>query len=181
MKISKREMNLGIITLATVLIGFTWYFVDSKTDSWKSKAVEIQKTKQQIRYYESAIGNQQNWMDELNTLQQDLRVFDVNLHSVAPELMKTIKSISNMHNLEITRNNPRNETPTGDLFELGINCTWEGDLKALVGFLAELQQQKVRYDVRSLNVKPMGDNTGKLSGNMLILCAYTRQPVAEEE
>ncbi|HEY5621611.1 MAG TPA: hypothetical protein VIR77_03330 [Pontiella sp.] len=174
-------MNLGIITLAAVLIGFTWYVVDGKADSWKSKAVEIQKTRQQIRYFESAIRNQQNWMDELNALQQDLRIFDTELRSVAPELMKTIKSISSTHNLEITRNSPRNETPTGDLFELGINCTWEGELKSLVGFLADLQQQKVRYDVRSLNVKPSGNNTGKLTGNMLILCAYTKQPVAEEE
>jgi Tfp pilus assembly protein PilO len=181
MKISKREMNLGIVSLATVLIGFTWYVIDSKTDTWKSKAVEIEKTRQQTRYYESAIRNQQNWMDELNSLQQDLRVFDTELNSVAPELMKTIKSISSKHNLEITRNNPRNETPTGDLFELGINCTWEGELESLVGFLADLQQQKVRYDVRSLNVKPTGDNSGKLSGNMLILCAYTRQPAAEKE
>ena len=85
MKISKREMNLGIITLAAVLIGFTWYVVDGKADSWKSKAVEIQKTRQQIRYFESAIRNQQNWMDELNALQQDLRIFDTELRSVAPK------------------------------------------------------------------------------------------------
>lgn len=181
MKISKREMNLGVITLTAVLIGFTWYVIDRNVDEWKAKAVETEKLKQQISYYKNAIKMQEEWLGELNKLQEDLRVFDEKQRSVSPELMKTIKTISSKHGLDITRNNPRTETPTGDLFELGINCTWEGNLESLVGFLADLQQQGVRYDVRSLNVKPVGKNTGKLGGNMVILCAYTRKPGAEQQ
>ena len=46
----------------------------------------------------------------------------------------------------------------------------------MVGFLTDLQQQGVRYDVRQLNVTPVGKNTGNLKGNMVIHCAYTRKP-----
>ena len=95
--------------------------------------------------------------------------------------MKTIKAISSEHELEITRSQPYGEKPTGNLFELGINCTWQGTLEALVGFLTDLQQQGVRYDIRTLNIQPVGKNSGKLKGNIVINCAYTRQTLPEPE
>jgi len=176
MKITQREMVLGVLTLAAVLTGTTGYIVDSKIDVWKAKANEIEKTEQQIRHYQTAIKMQENWLDDLNALQAELRVFKDNHRSVSPELMKAIKTISDKHSLDITRSQPYTEKPTGDLFELGINCTWEGKLEAMVGFLTDLQQQGVRYDVRQLNVTPVGKNTGNLKGNMVIHCAYTRKP-----
>ncbi|MCF7816866.1 MAG: hypothetical protein K9M54_03190 [Kiritimatiellales bacterium] len=184
MKITQREMTLGVVTLAALLAGLAWYIVDSKVDDWKSKANEIQKLEQQINLHQNAIKMQENWMDELTALQKDLRAFDNLQHSVAPELMKTIKSISSKYGLEITRTQPYNEKPTGDLYEIGINCTWEGSLDAMVHFLTELQQQGVRYDVRQLNVTPVGKDSGKLKGNMVIHCVYTRKaasPAKPEE
>lgn len=175
MKITQREMVLGTLALAAVLAGATWYIVDGKVDAWKAKANEIEKAEQQIRRYQTAIKMQDDWLDDLNALQTELRVFDTGQRSVSPELMKIIKGISSKHGLDITRSQPYSEKPTGDLFELGINCTWEGKLPAMVGFLTELQQQGVRYDVRQLNVTPVGKNTGKLKGNMVIHCAYTRK------
>lgn len=176
MKITQREMILGVATLGAILAGATWYVVDGKVDEWKAKANEIEKNEQQIRHYQAAIKMQENWLDDLNALQSELRVFDSEKRSVSPELMKNIKTISSKHGLDINRSQPYTEKPTGDLFELGINCTWEGKLEAMVGFLTDLQQQGVRYDVRQLNVTPVGKNTGKLKGNMVIHCAYTRKP-----
>ena len=175
MKITQREMILGVVALAAILTGGTWYAIDSKVDEWKAKATEIEETQQQIHHYEAAIKMQENWLGELNELQSNLRVFATGKRSVSPDLMKTIKGISNKHGLDITRTQPYTEKPTGDLFELGINCTWNGTLKAMVGFLAELQQQGVRYDVRQLNITPVGKGTNKLKGNMVIHCAYTRR------
>ena len=175
MKITQREMMLGVVTLACVLAGTTWYAVDKKTEAWKSKKTQIEKLQQQIRLHQNAIKMQENWMGELEVLQQDLRVFANDQRSVSPQLMKTIKEIADKHKLEITRSQPYGEKPTGNLFELGINCTWQGSLDALVGFLADLQQQGVRYDVRTLNIQPVGKNSGQLKGNIVIHCAYTRQ------
>lgn len=181
MKISQREMILGVLTLAAVLTGTTWYIVDSKVEKWEGKASEIEKLEQQISYHQNAIKMQENWLDELNALQSQLPVFDTGKRSVAPELVKTIKQIASKHGVAILNNSPRSEKPTGDLFELGINCTWDGTLDAMVRFLTELQQQGVRYDVRTLSVSPVGKNTGKLKGNMVIHCAFTRKPSAPEK
>ena len=175
MKISKREMTLGILTLAALLGGATWYIVSSKVETWKGKATEIEKLEQQIRHHQTAIKMQNEWLGELTELQSQLPVFDTQNRSVSPELMKTIKALASKHGIAILRSNPRAEKPTGDLFELGINCTWEGSLDAMVGFLTDLQQQGVRYDARTLSVVPVGKNTGKLKGNMVIQCAFTRK------
>ncbi len=178
MKISQREMFLGVITLAAVLGGSTWWIVNEKIDDWKSKANEIEKLEQQINVSKNAVKMQEAWLGDLLELQKDLRVFDTEQKSVSPDLMTAIKVISSKHELDITRSQPYTEKPTGDLFELGINCTWEGKLEALVGFLAELQLQGAKYDVRTLNVSPAGNNTGRLKGNMVIQCAFTRKPNA---
>lgn len=176
MKITQRELILGVATMACVLAGLTWYAADRKTDEWQAKKSEIERLRQQINLHQNAIKMQETWQGDLETLQRELRVFNADGRSVAPELMQTIKAVSSKHGLDITRNQPYNEKPTGDLFELGINCTWEGSLAAMVGFLAELQQQGVRYDVRSLTVTPAGNDSNKLKGNMVIHCAYTRKP-----
>ena len=178
MKINQREMMLGVVALACVLAGTTGYVIDKKMEVWSSKKTQIEKLRQQIRLNQNAIKMQDNWMGELEVLQKDLRIFADDQRSVSPQLMKTIKAISDTHGLEITRSQPYAEKPTGNLFELGINCTWQGSLDAVVGFLADLQQQGVRYDVRTLNIQPVGKNSGKLKGNIVINCAYTRQPQA---
>ncbi|MEI6891430.1 MAG: hypothetical protein V5783_04575 [Pontiella sp.] len=175
MKISQREMILGVMTLTAVLGFVTYAIVDEKVDAHKVKKIEINNLRQQIRLDERRIKMQYEWISELNELQQDLRVFDTNQKSVSPELMQTVNTIAQKHGLNISRNQPRGEKPIDDLFELAINCTWEGKLTALVGFLSEIQQQGVRYDIRSLNVAPVGKNTNRLKGNMLINCAYTRK------
>lgn len=176
MKISQREMFLGILTLTAALGGITWFAINSKIATHKANKVEITQLQQQIRIDKQRIQLQDEWMADLNALQKNLRVFDTKQRSVSPELMKTIKNISKKHGLEITRNQPYGEKPTDDLFELGINCTWEGKLDALVGFLTELQQQGVRYDVRTLNITPGGRRTNRLKGNFVVNCAFTRKP-----
>ena len=113
-------------------------------------------------------------MEELNALQRNLQIFDLKQKSVSPQLMQTIKNIATKHGVRITRNQPYAEKPTGDLFEMGINCTWQADLNAIIGFLTEMQQKGVQYDIRTLNISPEGKNTGRLKGNMVIHCAYIK-------
>lgn len=181
MKISQREMVLAVVTMTALLTGLTYGIVNKKIDAHQAKKTEIENLKQEIRLNERRIKMQDEWITELNELQKDLRVFDTKQKSVSPELMKTVNTIAKKHELNITRSQPRSEKPTDDLFELGINCTWEGKLDALVGFLTEIQQQGVRYDVRTLNVTPVGKNTGRLKGNMVIHCAFTRKPNAAKQ
>lgn len=180
MKISQREMMLGAATLAAVLIGGTWYGASGKVEAWKTKKIEIANLRLQISRNQAAIKQQDEWMGQLKTLEKDLRIFDKDARSVSPELMKTIKGISDKYSLNITRNQPHEEKPTDNLFEMAINCTWEGSVEAVVGFLTELQQQGIRYEIRTLNISPAGKGSGELKGNMVINCAYTRKAMPDK-
>lgn len=171
MKISRRETVLSFVTLTAVLFGLTWYFVDKNLENWKSMQAEITQTERLIRVNKAAVEKNSSWKKELEVLQKDLTVFDSSDRSVSPDLLKLIKKISTRHKLDIMRTQPYPEKQIGDLFEMGINCTWEGSLEALVYFLAELQEQGSRYDVRQLNVTPKGSD---LKGSMIIHCAYRR-------
>jgi Tfp pilus assembly protein PilO len=175
MKISQREMILGVVTMTTILGGLTWNIISKKMVIHKAKKTEIATLRQEIRVNENRIKMQDDWIADLNELQKDLRVFDAKQKSVSPELMKTVNTIAGKHQLNITQSRPRGEKTTDDLHEMDINCTWQGELEAIVGFLAELQQQGVRYDVRSLNVQPIPKGNGKLKGNMMISCAFIRK------
>jgi Tfp pilus assembly protein PilO len=181
MKITDRELVLGIATMACVLFGGTWFAVNGKVAEWKTKKTEIVRLREQISRHEAAIRMQDDWLDELHELEKELRVFDTKQRSVSPDLMKTIDIIAEKYKLNITKTNPQAERPTDDLFEMSLNCTWQGELDAVVGFLTELQQQGVRYNIRTLNIKPLGQNTGKLQGNMVIDCAFTRRNTAAEQ
>ena len=141
MKISQREMILGVITLTFVLGGLTWYVINKNLDDHKSKKTIIENLRQQIRLDERRIKMQDEWIAELNNLQKELRIFDIQQKSVAPELMKTINTIAQKHSLSITRNTPRDEKTTDDLYELDISCVWNAELESIVGFLSELQLQ----------------------------------------
>lgn len=176
MKISQREMILGVATLTAVLGLITYAIVNGKIDAHKAKKTEITNLNQQIRLDERRIKMQDEWIAELNELQKDLRVFDTKMKNPSPELMKTVNTIAKKHSLDILSNQPRGEKPIDDLYELDINCRWEGKLEALVGFLAEIQQQGVRYDVHTVTVAPVGKNTNRLKGSMVLKCAYTRKP-----
>ena len=174
MTVSKREMTLGVIALAALLGGATWYLIDGKHDQWKGMAGEIERTQRQIHLYRRAIERQEDWTQELDRLQSQLPKYKNDRRSVGPDLMKTIKACARRHGLSVLKNTPYPEKKIGNLYETGINLSWEASLEGIVAFLADLQNQGVRYDVRQLNVQPVGKNSGKLKGNMVIYCAYVR-------
>lgn len=176
MKINNREMILINISVTTILFGLLWMLIENKTPEYKNKKIEIERIESQIRLDHRRISMQKNWINELNLLQKNLTTFDYSQKSVSPQLMQTIKNLAIKQGVEITRSQPYPEKPTGDLYEMGINCTWNGELSAIVKFLTELQQKGVQYDIRTLNISPDGKKNNLLKGNMVIYCAYIRNP-----
>lgn len=174
MKISHREKWLISIACASLFIALGWYIIDLKLPDYHAQKIEIDRIKNQLIRDQKRISMQPGWMDQLQLLQKELRVFKSNDKSIAPQLMQAIKIISDRHQLEITRNQPYAEKPTGNLYEMDINCTWQGNLSSITGFLVDLQQQGVRYDIRTLNILPNGKKKGQLKGTMLIQCAYIK-------
>ena len=176
MKINNREMILINISVTTILFGLLWMLIENKTPEYKNKKIEIERIESQIRLDQRRISMQKKWINELNLLQKNLTTFDYSQKSVSPQLMQTIKNLAIKQGVEITRSQPYPEKPTGDLYEMGINCTWNGELSAIVKFLTELQQKGVQYDIRTLNISPDGKKNNLLKGNMVIHCAYLRNP-----
>ena len=88
--------------------------------------------------------------------------------------MQEIKKIASINGVNITRNQPFDEKPIGDLFEIGINCTWNSNLESLILFLAELQKNNLRYNIKTINIMP-DTKDSQLKGNMIIECAFMKK------
>jgi len=180
MKLNQRETTLLILTLATILLGGTWYIVKDKMAAFEAMKQEKIQLQRNIDFSLQTIKRQKQWVERLNKLQSKLRIFSTTQHSVAPQLVRQIKSYALRHGVTIINTTPRKEKTIGDLYELGINCSWEGSQKQLVDFLFELQKNNIRYDVRDLKIKAKGKNTGQLSGNMVVYCAFIRKNIEEK-
>lgn len=174
MKISKREMILAVVSISAILFGGTWYAVDQRVEEWKTMQDRITELKSEIRLAQRNIQMEPVWQKELNELQKELKNYPGE-HAVDSELANDIRAISKKYEFEILRISFLKEKKIGDLYQMGINCNWEGSLDAVVRFFAELQEQGGRYDVRTLSITPSRGQEGeKLKGSMLVQCAYTR-------
>lgn len=175
MKISKREMWLILSAYFVICIYLMFFYIKDRNITHENNEAEISSLNSKINIYNRYIKMNKLWEKELLVLEKNIEQFDVNEKSVSPRLMQTIKNIADKNGVNITRNQPFEEKPIGDLFEIGINCTWNSDLKSLIKFLAELQKENLKYDVKTINISPDSKYSGKLKGNMIIECAYTKK------
>ena len=175
MKISQRELILSVTTLTIVLFGGTLYALDSKLKTFKEQKSDTPVLNENIKNYKAVIKKQTQWKGQLAKLQSTLTVFPEDQQSVAPQLTRTIKTIAAKHGLEITKNNPRTEEQTGDLYQLTIAYTWNGSLEHLIDVLWEIQSKGLRFDTTSLSIKPQGRNQEGLTGTMDINFTYMRK------
>ncbi|MCU0857571.1 MAG: hypothetical protein MUC65_04105, partial [Pontiellaceae bacterium] len=111
------------------------------------------------------------WYSRLQELQSQLTVYDEKT-AVTAVLLKLITSTANDNGLNLLRTIPGKNAQTGNLYELGITCKWEGSLSSLTRFLYDLQKQGVRFDVLQLTATPDAQRNRILNGSMTIDCAY---------
>ncbi|MFL2859373.1 MAG: hypothetical protein ACJ0BW_01385 [Pontiellaceae bacterium] len=175
MKINNREMWLISSTIMVLLSFIVVLYINKKLPIYKNNAKKIKSISSLVNSANRNINMNKEWIDNLEKLQKDLKVFSKSKNSVTPELMQIIKNIALKNGVIITKNQPFKEVPTGDLFEIGINCSWQTNLESIINFLDEIQQNGMKYDVVSLNISPDGNNPRKLKGNMVIQCAYIRK------
>lgn len=173
MKISKREMIIGIATLFTVLFGLTYGLGGSKIEEQRNLAEDKARLLRQIKLHQRILKEQEKWAGRLEELQAQLPAYDQRV-SVNGEILKSIKRIADRHKLDLTKSRTNPEQAVGNLFELSVVCDWEGELDALVHFLFEVNEQGLRFDVRELTVRPDAKRAGILGGDIIIDCAYRR-------
>ncbi len=174
---SKREIIIGMVTLAVVLFGFTYWMAGSKIAEQREMKSEKVQLLRQTQLHQRILEEKENWIGRLDTLQSQLPVYNRKT-SVNVELPKTIKRMADKHSLDLLQTTPVGEEQIGTLYELSVRCDWQGSLDALVYFLYELHSLGIRFDVRKIDIKPVAKQADMLKGTMIINCAYRR---AEEK
>ena len=174
MKISNREIIIGMVTIATILFGLNYWLAGSKIAEQREMAEEKIRLKRQIQLHKRILDEKKNWIDQLDALQGQLPVYNRKT-SVNIELPKKIKSMADQHGLDLLQTTPVDDDQIGSLYELSVRCEWQGKLEALVHFLYELHSQGIRFDVRKIDVKPIAKQEGMLKGTMIINCAYRKE------
>ena len=177
MKISTREMILGIATVAVILFGFTYWLGSSKISTMKDMGEEKVRLRRQVELHKRILDERDKWVGRLNELQSQLPVYDRKFPATVA-LPKEIKRMADRHKLSLPLTQPEGEQQVGSLYELSVRCDWQGKLDAIVHFLYDLHTKGIRFDVRQINIKPIAKLEGQLKGSMIINCAYRR---AEEK
>jgi hypothetical protein len=174
MKISNRELTLGIGTIALVLFGITYWVGGDSIAEQRKMAAKKAQLHRQIKFDKRILEEKETWIGRLDTLQDQLPVYTRQIQ-VNIELPKKIRRIADQHRLNFSLIQPEgSEEKIGSLYELKVRCDWQGDLNAIVHFLHELHAQGIRFDVRQISIKPVAKQEEQLKGSMIINCAYRR-------
>ena len=89
-----------------------------------------------------------------------------------------LERTAQQHGVSLLRREAERERSAGDIYEVAINCNWEGDLDAIVRFLYALESQDVSMDLDQLSVSTVSGSKDKLKGNFSVKCAYCREAEA---
>ncbi len=173
MKMSRREMMIGVATLFTLLFGVTYWLGGSKIAEHREMREQKDRLTRQIELDKRILQEKEGWTERLAELQEQLPVYDRKVY-VTGEIQKQIKRIADKNKLDFTKSRSDAEKRAGSLYELSVACDWEGELDALVHFLYEINEKGLRFDVRELSVRPDAKRAGILRGDMTIACAYRR-------
>jgi len=179
-KISRREILVGIITLFVLLFGVTYWIGGAQVDEYRQMTEDKERLLRQIQLHKRILEEQERWSNRLAELQAELPVYKTGI-SVSGNIMRSIRSIAAETGLEFIRSGSNSERQAGTLYEINVSCDWRGELDELIRFLYELNKQGLRFDVRELSVRPNAKQPEILNGDMTIACAYRRSDEPETE
>jgi len=173
MKLNQRESRLAVITLVAVLIGLTYWMGEPRYEEWQQNSQEVELL---VRRQAAA----QRLIDQTGDLNQRLAALREALPrhprdaDVTSQLLRNLQQFADEHGFLLLRREPEPERQIGDLYELAITCTWEGELQSLVHFLYALQSQGAIVDVRQLTITPVQGTPNRLRGTLTVDYAYSR-------
>jgi hypothetical protein len=173
-KISNREIYLGWATMVVLLLAGTYWLGEPKLAEWDEFTEARQKLEIRRQEAETWLNRQGVVNKSLDNIRQQLPRYPIG-QDVTAELLKTLERTAQSHNLSLLRREPDKEKSVGDLYEVSISCSWEGELDALVHFLYALQVQGAMLDIRQLTITPGQGGPGRLKGNFTVDCAYSRE------
>lgn len=175
MKFSSRELVLSWVTCVVVLIGISYWFGKPKLETWRELARNQEAVNRRLEISQRLLDQRGQWDQRLNDLRIKLSKYPFD-RDVTADYLKILERVANESKLSLLKRKPKKEKHHGDLYELAIDCTWEGDLDALVHFLYALEQENVTMDLEQLTVTLKAGGKGELKGNFTLMCVYTRTP-----
>ena len=177
MKLSSRELVLSWLTCVIVLIGFSFWFGKPKVEAWRELVRNEKTVKQRAAISQRLIDQSGEWEQRLKKLRVKLSKYPAD-KDVTADYLKILERVAKDSNFSLVKRKPKKEKYHGNLYELAIDCTWKGDLDALVRFLYALDQEDVTMDVERITVTLVAGGKELLKGNFTLMCIYTRS--AEE-
>ncbi len=173
MRLSSREATLSWMVGLLILIGLTYWFIAPKIRIWMESVERRKQMLDRIVLMEHQVESQGQWEERLNTVKTRLAKYSVG-QDVTADYLKILERVAQDNQVNLGRRQPQKEKRHGDLYELAIDCSWEGDLETLIRFLFALEQESVTMDVEELTISMMPGGKNQLKGNFTVMCIYSR-------
>lgn len=173
MRMSSREALLVWATGLAALAGLTYWFVDPRVKTWKETVDTRDTIARRIVLARSQQQQRPEWDWRMHDLLQRVSQYPADRDVIA-DYLKTLERLAKDNNLALIQRKPQKEKKHGELYELTIDCTWEGELEALIRFLYALETENVTMDIDDLTVALIPGGKGKMKGNFALLCIYSR-------
>jgi len=175
-KLSSNEMVLASVTGIVALLSISFVVCEPKVSVWKETCENQKALKQRITLFEHLIAQRPQWNTRLDKLRKKVIKYPPD-KDVTADYLKILEQLAQDNNITLIQRKPQKEKIFGDLYELMIDCTWEGDLTALVHFLYAMGKGNVAMDLKelvvSLATKGKQDKTS-MKGNFSAICIYSR-------
>ncbi|MCA1810156.1 MAG: hypothetical protein ABR497_00120 [Kiritimatiellia bacterium] len=174
MKFSSRELHLTWITGLAALLALTYWMAQPRLEAWLQLREYQQALRDQIMQAERLVAQREEWNGRLRQLHTDITRHPPD-RDLSADYLRKLEQLARASNLTLLQRRAQAEKQFGDLFELVIDCTWEGDLEALVRFIFSLETEETVMDMDELTVSLVSGAQGRLKGNFSIICIYARQ------
>lgn len=178
MTMSPREMVLAWMTGVVALAGVTYLLVEPQTKTWKDLSDKREETRRQVENQKRLISQAAKWNAQLADLKKRLPTHPQG-KDVTTDLQILIEKHARANDLNLISREAEKETLRGNMYEVAVNCKWEGKLSALTRFLFDLQKEDVILDISQLTISP--NEKKVLRGGFTVYCSYSRATPAGTE
>ena len=173
MKLNRREVVLGTVTAAVLLLWGSWMAFEPRWEDLREAKRRAREYEMIVQRSEKLLAGRERWNERLAAQRENLPGFPQEAE-VTAELLRQLERMAREHGLTLLKAMPEEEERGAELYSIAIHYTWEGNLEALVRFLYALQIDVGNMDVRRLNISPMSREEQLLKGGFTVDAAFTR-------
>jgi Tfp pilus assembly protein PilO len=164
-------MVLAWVTGIVALAGLTYLLVEPELKEWKTQEGKKADALRQVGNQKRLIAQSSRWEARLAELKKKLPTHPQG-KDVTTDLQVLIERLAKANGLILISREAEKESLRGNMYEVAVNCKWEGKLEALTRFLFDIQKEDVILDVSQLTISP--NEKKVLRGGFTVYCSYSR-------